>query len=190
MWCSPQCRRGKTDYRWSSFWVGREEALKRNPYLVGQKAPGKPYLQWPIALGMPPFMEYAAYSFWKVAAACGDGGKLCPAGFLLFDEFHKGSAMRQAEFWTAYERLQGAFAKSMKAGKELGGLPVAEYWLHGGNTVPDQSAEHAPGPRAELMNWYKGPIHPHVKLPGMTENYAPAVVRSSGCCCGPMASRS
>ena len=88
----------KTDHRWSSFWVGREQALKSNPYLVGQKALGKPYLQWPIALGMPPFMEYAAYSFWKVAAACGDGGKLCPAGFLLFDEFYKGSAMKQTDF--------------------------------------------------------------------------------------------
>ena len=74
--------------------------------------------------------------------------------------------------------MQGAFAKSVKAAKELGGLPDAKYWLHGGHTVPDQSAEHAPGPRAGLMNWYKGPIHPHVELPGMTESYAPAVVKS------------
>ena len=142
----------KTDHRWSSFWVGREEALKNNPYLVGQPAPSRPYLQWPIALGVPPYMEYATYPFWKVAAACGDGGKLCSAGFVLFDEFYKGSALKQSDFWTAYQRLQGAFAKSVKAAKELGGLPETEYWLHGGNTVPDQSAEHAPGPRAGLMN--------------------------------------
>ena len=47
-------------------------------------------MQWSTNLGTPPFIEYVASAFWKAASECGDGGKLCLAGFVLFDEFHKG----------------------------------------------------------------------------------------------------
>ena len=68
---------------------------------------------------MPPFLEMAARPLYEAAVACNDPGKLCPEGFVLFDEWSRGLEQCQAEFWAAYARLNGAFSSKHKADKEL-----------------------------------------------------------------------
>jgi len=44
--------------------------------------------------------------------------------------------------------------------------------------VPDSSAEHAPGPTAPLIDWFKGPVMPHRELLSLSGDFAPGYVKS------------
>ena len=116
--------------KWSSLWRSHEEAVREDPAKKGQQMTLPRFSAWNKGLGMPPYLEMSARLLWEAAAACGDAGKLCPEGFVLFDNWHKGFSKHQ-ELWTAYGRLNGMFSKSHKADKEVcGKAEGADYWLH------------------------------------------------------------
>ena len=127
---------------------------------------------------MPPYLEMSARLLWEAPAACGDAGKLCPEGFVLFDNWHKGLSRHQEELWTAYGRLNGMFSKSHKADKEVRcKAEGADYWLHSGNMEPDGSADHAAAVNAPVIDWFRGPVVPYRDLADITSDFAPTWVK-------------
>ena len=106
------------------------------------------YEDWNWRLG--PFIEQAMWPLYRAAVEAGGPGKLCPGGFVPFDEFWRGSESQQAAVWTALASLETAFSKMSKAKQEVSEPPpgASRYWLFGGNITPDSSAEHASGRKA------------------------------------------
>ena len=105
------------------------------------------YEEWNWRLGPPPYIEQVMWPLYRAAVEAGDPGKLCATGFVLFDEFWRGSENQQAAVWTTLSSLKTAFAKMSKVQQEVSepSPGTSKYWLHGGNMTPDSSAEHALG---------------------------------------------
>jgi hypothetical protein len=87
-----------------------------------------PYLLWNPALGVPPYIEQAMWPLYRAAVEAGDPGKLCPGGFLLFDDFWASSEKQQEDFRKAFMSLANAFSRSTKKKAEVGKTPEgADY---------------------------------------------------------------
>ena len=84
--------------------------------------------EWEPSLGPPPYIEQALWPLYKAAVEAGDPGKLCPEGFLLFNEFGNALEKQRDAVWTAFSSLATVFAKASKPNSE-----VTKPWRERGN---------------------------------------------------------